>query len=96
MKPIWSARARRDLRELLAHIAKDSDQNADLVNARILKSVETLESMPNAGRPGRVSGTRERVVGRTSYILVYRIDSEQVHILRVLRGTRKWPGSFPP
>ena len=94
MKLIWSQRARRDLRELIAYIAEDSPQNAELVNARISKSVELLCDMPYAGRTGRLPGTHERVVGRTPYILVYRIDSDQLYILRVLRGARKWPGSF--
>jgi toxin ParE1/3/4 len=96
MKPVWSPRARRDLRELITYIAEDSPQNADLVNERISKSVELLGDMPYAGRLGRIAGTHERVVSRTPFILVYRVDSEQVHILRVLRGARKWPGSISP
>jgi toxin ParE1/3/4 len=71
MRPVWSEPASRDLRELVSYIARDSTQNAELVRTRILKSVELLGEMPYAGRPGRVSGTRERVVSRTPFILVY-------------------------
>jgi toxin ParE1/3/4 len=94
MKLAWSQQARRDLRELIAFIADDSPRNADLVNSRILRSVELLAEMPHVGRPGRIPGTRERIVGKTPYILVYRIDADEIRILRVLRGARKWPLSF--
>ena len=86
MRPVWSEPASRDLRELVSYIARDSTQNAELVRTRI--SVELLGEMPYAGRPGRVSGTRERVVSRTPFILVYRIDPEQIVVLRVYRGAR--------
>jgi len=43
------------------------------------------------GKPGRVFGTRELVtpkIGKTSYVVVYRVRSDQVEILRVLSGMR--------
>jgi toxin ParE1/3/4 len=95
VKPVWSLRATRDLRELITYIAEDSPKNAELVNSRILKSVELLDGMPLCGREGRVPGTRELVVGRTPYIVVYQMDSDQPRILRIYRGARKWPDGFP-
>ena len=94
MKLIWGSRAKRDLHELVAYIAEDRVQGAELVAARILKAAERLTGMPRGGRPGRVPGSRERVVGRTPYILVYRIASGQVRILRVYHGARRWPSRF--
>jgi toxin ParE1/3/4 len=94
MRPVWSGLASSDLLELLSYIANDSPQNAELVRKRILKTVELLGEMPHAGRPGRIAGTRERVAGRTPFILVYRVEPEQIVILRVYRGSRKSPGSL--
>ena len=90
-KPVWASRARQDLREIILYIAEDSPQTAAIVNERILNAVDLLAKMPESGRPGRVPGTRERVVGRTPFILIYIVESAQVRILRVLRGARKWP-----
>jgi toxin ParE1/3/4 len=90
----WRARARRDLRELIAWIANDSVQTADLVADRIWKAVGLLATAPNSGRLGRVAGTRELVVSRTPYILVYRIRKSRLTILRVYRGARRWPARF--
>jgi toxin ParE1/3/4 len=94
MKVIWSHRAKRDLQILVSTIADDSIKGAELVSQRILKAALSLARTPRGGRIGRVPGTRERVVARTHYILVYRIASGQVRILRVYHGARRWPAQF--
>jgi len=94
MKVNWGPRAKRDLRELIAYIAEDSIEGAGSVAARILKAAELLGRMPQGGRLGRVAGSRERVVGRTPYLLAYRVRSGQVRILRVYHGARRWPASL--
>ena len=75
MKVIWGHRAKRDLVELIAYIADDNAQAADRVAAQILKSADMLSRFPRCGRGGRVSGTREPVVRRTPYLLVYKLAS---------------------
>lgn len=52
-----------------------------------------LVKNPNVGRLGRVSGTRELVVSRTPYIVVYRVGA-RVEILAIIHGARDWPESF--
>jgi toxin ParE1/3/4 len=94
MRLVWSQRARRDLRELVVYLAEDSVQGAELVAERILKAAKLLSRFPRSGRIGRVPGTRERVVGRTPYILAYRIVSGRICIIRVYHGARKWPKQF--
>lgn len=94
MKVSWTQRARRDLRELISYIADDSIQGAGLVADRILGAAKYLGRMPRSGRSGRVRGTRERVVLRTPYILVYKIGSGRLRILRVYHAARRWPSRF--
>ena len=94
MKVTWGRRARRDLHELITYIAEDSVQTAELVSDRIWNAVAQLANAPLSGRLGRVAGTRELVVPRTPYILVYRVRSRSVFILRVYRGARRWPSRF--
>jgi toxin ParE1/3/4 len=94
MKLVWTQRARRDLRELIAYIVQDSVRGAELVADRILKAAEMLSVMPRSGRIGRAPGTRERVVGKTPYILVYRLIPGRIHVLRVYHASRKWPNKF--
>lgn len=94
MRLLWGRRARRDLHELIVYIAEDSVQAASLVASRILKSAEILIQIPHAGRPGRVNGTRELIVLRTPYLLVYRHSTRSIRILRVYHGARRWPSRF--
>jgi toxin ParE1/3/4 len=53
-----------------------------------------LSDQPDAGRAGRVHGTRELVIADTPFILPYRVVENTVQILRVLHGARKWPKRF--
>ena len=84
----------RDLDELAAYIGMESERASELVEGRIHKEAKLLPRFPRSGRIGRAPGTRERVVGRTPYILVYRIVSGRIRVLRVYHGARMWPKQF--
>jgi toxin ParE1/3/4 len=89
---IWSRRAVADLRELRALIGQDAPGAAKRITERIVESIETMiPANPKIGRPGRVSGTRELVLGGTPYIVPYGIRDGNIVILRVLLGARRWP-----
>ena len=70
---------------MAVYIAADSDRAAESVEASIHKEAKLLSRFPRSGRIGRAPGTRERVVARTPYILVYRIVSVQSceHAIRI-------------
>jgi addiction module RelE/StbE family toxin len=58
----------------------------------IERSVRRLVDHPQSGRPGRVEGTRELVVPGTPYVIVYRVEADQIIVvLRVLHGAQRWP-----
>jgi len=92
MLPVeWSPFARRDLTEIHYYIEQDSRAAAENLRRSIEDSVETLlPIMPHAFRPGRIPGTREYVV-HPNYIVVYRVDSDAIRILRVVHGRRLFP-----
>jgi toxin ParE1/3/4 len=94
MKAVWSRRAIRQLVHLREYIEKDSDQNAASIAAKILDAIELLETYPEIGRPGRVSGTREFVVPGTPYIVPYRVRRERLELIAVFHGRQKWPVKF--
>lgn len=49
MRLVWGPRARRDLRDLVAYIAEESPQRAELVAQRILATARLLSQMPGIG-----------------------------------------------
>ena len=57
----------------------------------MLDAVESLEQFSRRGRPGRRENTRELVVARTPYIVIYHIEDDVIEILRILRGAQRWP-----
>jgi len=59
----------------------------------LIDQVETLLTSHVAmGRPGRVVGTRELVIGQLPYIIPYRVRESEIEVLRVLHTSRRWPG----
>ena len=91
MNIVWTAPARRDLREIFQYIAKDNPHAARRLQAQIRERVTLLGSHPQLGRPGRIDGTRELVMADNPYILPYRIQSARIEILAVYHGARRWP-----
>lgn len=95
MKVSWSLPAIQDLEEIQDYIAQKRPASAHHLISRIFTQTDRLLSKnPEMGRTGRVAGTRELVITRTRYIVVYRIKAG-VEILSVIHGAREWPDNFP-
>lgn len=90
MQVVWTARALRDLAALRAYISQDNFPAAERQVDLILAALAGLARFSGSGRPGRRAGTRELVVGRTPYLVPYRIRGPLVE-LRVLHGRQRWP-----
>ena len=92
MRLRWTRRAERDLDEIAAYIGQDSPAAAARVIFELIDRVESLlPEQPAIGRPGRVLGTRELVVGGLPYVIPYRVRENDLEILRVLHVSRRWP-----
>jgi len=87
----WTLSAGRDRENAINYIAEDSLTAALSQLDEIEGQTDRLADYPKLGRPGRVKGTRELVVNRTPFIIVYRIKAEFIQILRVLHGAQQWP-----
>lgn len=91
----YTDRARASLRAILEHIAEDDPVTAHRFVDEIVDSIEgTLSAHPRAGRPGRVTGTREWVAHR-NYVVAYRVtEADDVEVLDVVHAARLWPSQF--
>lgn len=65
------------------------------MDIEIEQQADYLQDHPDMGRAGRVKGTRELVIQRTPFILVYRARprAARVEVLRVLHSAQQWPSS---
>jgi len=90
--PKWTKAALNDIERIFYYIAQDNEDAARKVASQIHELSEKLDKYPQMGQQGSVSGTRELVIPKWPYILVYRIQERpEIEILRVLHAKQKWP-----
>jgi toxin ParE1/3/4 len=94
MPIVWLAAAVQDVLAIRIFVAEQDPQAAQKIAFRIDQAVEQLGTMPNMGRPGRIFGTRERVISGTAFLAIYRIRDGRVEILRILHGRQPLPESL--
>lgn len=88
----WSLPALDDLAEIAMLLRQEDAGLAESMVRRIFASAELLSPYPLAGRVGRVASTRELVVRRSPYLLVYLVEEARVVVVRVLHERKDWPG----
>ncbi|MBL6751550.1 MAG: type II toxin-antitoxin system RelE/ParE family toxin [Nevskia sp.] len=94
MQVRWLKRALRNLKEEAEFIAQDDPRAAAQIVTRIEHAVAMLRDHPHLGRVGRLPGTRELVVPDTPCLIPYRVRGQQIEILRVFHGGRRWPSAL--
>lgn len=94
MQIIWLERALQDLAEAVTYLQEKNPQSARAFARSLNASLVRLRAFPESGRTGRVHGTRELVVGRTHYIVPYRLHGQRIQLLAVMHDAREWPGEF--
>ena len=88
---VWSPRAIEHLAHLRSCIAHDHPLAATRIAEALLDAVERVAQLPNLGRPGRVTGTRELVVPGTPYVIPYRLRGGRIEVIAVFHGRQRWP-----
>jgi toxin ParE1/3/4 len=89
----WSQKARAERETAIDYISRDDPFAALNQLNEIEQQTSLLTLQPEIGRVGRTKGTRELVVSRTPFIVVYRIKGERIEILRFLHGAQRWPNN---
>jgi len=95
VKIFWTTRASQQLHAAFDYWSTQHfpEASGSMMN-RIFSAVEVLATYPEAGRRGRIPGTREIVILRTPFVIAYRVQRNEIQILAVLHGARKWPERF--
>jgi toxin ParE1/3/4 len=87
----WRPQARADLLEIVAYIADDNPDAAQVLKDEIEAKAAKLPEHPKLYKPStRVKGMRELVV-RSNYIVLYRETPQWVEVVNVLHARRQWP-----
>ena len=99
---IWSPRAAARYRsEVLDYLEQQGEATLRRVRGDIERTIDVLSQRP-VGRPGRVSGTYEKLVVGQPYIIVYSLHpsddggEDDLVIMRIVHTSRDWPpGRWP-
>ncbi len=87
MPVVFSSEALADLAEIRTYIGNENPAAASRVAVQVIAACDRLEHLPERGRPGLVAGTRE-ITSIWPYVIVYRITSQSVEIVRVWHGAQ--------
>jgi toxin ParE1/3/4 len=88
MRLRWTPAAADDLESIEDYLARHHPSIAQSTILEIYETIQTLRSVPFRGRPGREEGTRELVLPRLPYIVVYRIKESDVEVLHIYHGAQ--------
>lgn len=87
---IWTSAARADLDGIAEYHAATDARIGEAIVDRIEEAAVKLAHY-DTGRPGRVAGTREKSVAKTSHIIVYEIHDDLLFVFRIVHTARNWP-----
>jgi toxin ParE1/3/4 len=94
MKVRFSFAGRADIQNIFDFIAAENPQVASRVVSKIQNSSLQLRQFPFSGRIGAINGTREIIIPRLPFIMVYRIVDETVEIIAVFHTAQDKPRGF--
>jgi plasmid stabilization system protein ParE len=87
VKLIVSRAAAADIERLHAFLIDENEAAAQRAVTVLIHAIQSLDTLPDRGRPSRVTGARELIVpfGQSAYIVRYAHNArrEEVVILRI-------------
>lgn len=85
----WSYRAALNVEGIRDYIERDNAKAAQNVLSEIRKSARHLLEFPFTGHEGKRAGTRELVLPKYPYTILYRLTAGKVRIVAVLHQALK-------
>jgi len=89
MRLRWTLAAADDLESIGDYLAQHLPSFAQSTILEIYQTILTLRFMPQRGRAGREEGTRELVMSSLPYIVVYRVNDNDIEILHIYHGAQR-------
>lgn len=86
---IWSAYAGSQYLAALDYLAERNGPAAETFAKRVEQTVHELASRP-IGRPGQAADTFEKIVLKTSYVVVYELCGDELRVLRLFHMSQDW------
>ncbi|QSB01162.1 type II toxin-antitoxin system RelE/ParE family toxin [Methylomonas sp. BW4-1] len=94
MRLRYTRRAKTGLSEIYDFVAQDNRNAATRIITKIHDTLNSLLANPFMGRPGRIDGTRELIITHFPFIVVYRVQDKDIHVLAIIHTARLWPDTL--
>jgi toxin ParE1/3/4 len=91
MKVRYTVPAQDDLHEIYTYISENNPFAAERIKQQIKIDAELLGDLPFISRESDYPGVRIRKVRRYPYLIFYSVGDEEVRILHIRHGARRWP-----
>ncbi len=90
MRIRWTVPAADDLQNIKDYLQRNHPHFSEPTVRAIYQRVRLLKTLPNQGRPGHRSGTRELALAPLPYVVVYSVKADAVEILHIYHGAQDW------
>ena len=87
----FSARSLANMEVIKLHIAADNPAAATKVIQSVLSASEELIDFPMLGHTGQRTGTRELVLPKYPYTIIYHLTLKKIHIVAVVHQSQQHP-----
>ena len=87
----FSARSLANMEVIKLHITADNPAAAIKVIQSVLSASEELIDFPMLGHTGQRTGTRELVLPKYPYTIIYHLTLKKIHIVAVAHQSQQYP-----
>ena len=87
----YSARFVANMEAIRMYIDSDNPGAANRVLQAVLSTAEELADFPALGHVGKRAGTRELVLSKYPYTIIYRLALKKINIVAVVHQSRRHP-----
>jgi toxin ParE1/3/4 len=88
MRIRWTLAAVADLEHIKGYLKEHHPQYQQPTVRKLYETIQSLKEWPPRGHAGREEGTRELLFFPLPYIAVYRVNLEEIEILRIYHGAQ--------
>ncbi len=86
---VWSSYAQTQYLAAIAYLTERNEAAAEKLIERVEATVGELAQRP-IGRPGYAADTFEKIVLRTSYVIVYELCGDELRVHRLFHMAQDW------